>query len=43
VKRLRAKIEREPHNPEYLVTVRGLGYRFIDQPYGERRPHVVAV
>jgi two-component system, OmpR family, response regulator RegX3 len=29
VKRLRAKIERDPHNPEYLVTVRGLGYRFL--------------
>jgi len=26
---LRAKIERDPHNPEYLVTVRGLGYRFL--------------
>jgi len=29
VKRLRAKFERDPHNPEYLVTVRGLGYRFL--------------
>ena len=28
VKRLRAKIEREPGNPAYLVTVRGLGYKF---------------
>jgi len=32
VKRLRNKIERDPHRPEYLVTVRGLGYRFLDQP-----------
>ena len=32
VKRLRNKIERDPHNPEYLVTVRGLGYRFLDEP-----------
>ncbi|HEX4578478.1 MAG TPA: response regulator transcription factor [Candidatus Dormibacteraeota bacterium] len=32
VKRLRQKLERDPHNPEYLVTVRGLGYRFLDEP-----------
>ena len=32
VKRLRTKIEREPHHPEHLVTVRGLGYRFLAQP-----------
>jgi two-component system, OmpR family, response regulator RegX3 len=30
VKRLRQKIERDPHNPAHLVTVRGLGYRFVD-------------
>jgi two-component system response regulator RegX3 len=28
VKRLRAKIEADPANPRYLVTVRGLGYKF---------------
>ncbi|MFI5958246.1 MULTISPECIES: response regulator transcription factor [Cryptosporangium] len=28
VKRLRAKIEPSPSNPQYLVTVRGLGYKF---------------
>lgn len=28
VKRLRAKIEPDPGNPEYLLTVRGLGYKF---------------
>jgi two-component system, OmpR family, response regulator RegX3 len=28
VKRLRAKIEPDPPNPRYLVTVRGLGYKF---------------
>jgi two-component system response regulator RegX3 len=31
VKRLRAKIEPDPANPRYLVTVRGLGYKF-DEP-----------
>ncbi len=28
VKRLRAKIEPDPSEPKYLVTVRGLGYKF---------------
>ena len=28
VKRLRAKLEPEPANPKYLMTVRGLGYKF---------------
>ncbi len=27
VKRLRAKLEPEPSEPKYLVTVRGLGYK----------------
>ena len=30
VKRLRKKIEEDPHRPVHLVTVRGLGYRFVD-------------
>jgi two-component system response regulator RegX3 len=30
VKRLRQKIEEDPHLPAHLVTVRGLGYRFLD-------------
>jgi len=32
VKRLRAKIEPDPSTPSYLVTVRGLGYRFDPAP-----------
>ena len=28
MRRLRAKIEKDPANPEYLITVRGLGYKF---------------
>jgi two-component system response regulator RegX3 len=30
VKRLRRKIEEDPHQPVHLVTVRGLGYKFAD-------------
>jgi two-component system response regulator RegX3 len=29
VKRLRSKIEASPHEPVHLVTVRGLGYKFV--------------
>jgi len=35
IRRLRVKIERDPAEPEYLVTVRGVGFRFDP----ERRPH----
>jgi two-component system response regulator RegX3 len=28
VKRLRSKIEADPGRPQYLITVRGLGYKF---------------
>ena len=28
VKRLRAKVETDPAEPQLLVTVRGLGYKF---------------
>ena len=30
VKRLRAKIEKDPANPIYIQTIRGLGYKFED-------------
>jgi two-component system, OmpR family, response regulator RegX3 len=30
VKRVRQKIEEDPHRPNHLLTVRGLGYRFTD-------------
>ena len=30
VKRIRQKIERDPHDPVHLLTVRGLGYKFVD-------------
>ncbi|MEY4379744.1 MAG: hypothetical protein RLZZ378_147 [Actinomycetota bacterium] len=30
IKRLRAKIEKDPANPTYIKTVRGLGYKFED-------------
>ena len=29
IKRLRAKCEQDPHEPKHLVTIRGLGYKFI--------------
>ncbi len=32
VNRLRRKIERDPANPAYLQTVRGLGYRLLLDP-----------
>ena len=30
VKRLRQKFEDDPHHPAHLLTVRGLGYKFVD-------------
>jgi two-component system, OmpR family, response regulator RegX3 len=30
VKRIRKKIEEDPHHPVHLQTVRGLGYKFVD-------------
>ena len=31
IRRLRAKIERDPSDPEFVITVRGLGYKFDPQ------------
>lgn len=31
IKNLRKKIERDPQNPEYILTVRGVGYKFQEQ------------
>ncbi|MDQ4064558.1 MAG: helix-turn-helix domain-containing protein, partial [Actinomycetota bacterium] len=29
IKRIRGKCEADPHAPRHIVTVRGVGYRFI--------------
>jgi two-component system, OmpR family, response regulator RegX3 len=38
VKRLRRKIEDDPHEPAHLQTVRGLGYKFVDPAAASERP-----
>jgi two-component system response regulator RegX3 len=30
IKRLRGRIERDPHEPQHIYTVRGVGYKFLD-------------
>jgi len=30
VKRVREKVEEDPHKPSHIVTVRGLGYKFVE-------------
>jgi two-component system response regulator RegX3 len=30
IKRLRGRIERDPHDPQHIYTVRGVGYKFLD-------------
>jgi len=36
IRRLRVKLERDPADPQYLVTVRGVGFRFDSEGRGER-------
>jgi len=31
VRRLRAQIEKDLNSPNYIVTVRGAGYKFVDR------------
>jgi two-component system response regulator RegX3 len=31
VKRLREKLEADPSHPRHILTVRGLGYKFVDE------------
>jgi len=35
--KLRHKIEPDPANPSYILTARGIGYRFSDEPLPERK------
>lgn len=30
IKRLRQKVEGDPRRPRHILTVRGLGYKFVD-------------
>lgn len=34
IKRLRAKVEVDPARPEFILTIRGLGYRFVTDALG---------
>ena len=47
VRRLRRKIESDPDRPEWITTVRGVGYRFDPAGWGRRadpaRPELVGV
>jgi two-component system KDP operon response regulator KdpE len=36
---LRQKIEKDPKNPKYILSERGLGYRFRELPQQQRKPH----
>ena len=33
--RLRQKIERDPANPEHFITMHGVGYKFLPEPFAE--------
>jgi len=38
IKRLRAKVEVDPSQPDRIVTIRGLGYKYMDQSADTRQP-----
>ncbi|MFH2132739.1 MAG: response regulator transcription factor [bacterium] len=40
INRLRAKIEANPSQPKYILTVWGVGYQFAEPEQSERDPHV---
>lgn len=35
IRRLREKIEENPSSPQFLVTVKGLGYKFVVEELGQ--------
>jgi two-component system, OmpR family, response regulator RegX3 len=38
MKRLRQRIERDPTDPEYIITIRGFGYRFATPSHSDTSP-----
>ncbi|TET31764.1 MAG: response regulator transcription factor [Planctomycetota bacterium] len=38
VTKLRQKIEDDPENPRHLMTIRGVGYKFLLEPIGKKKP-----
>ncbi|MFO1442592.1 response regulator transcription factor [Bacillus sp. Bva_UNVM-123] len=36
ISKLRKKIEKDPKNPEFILTLRGIGYKFVPNGKGER-------
>ena len=42
ISRLRAKIEDNPQRPRFVLTVRGVGYRFVEQEEIDREPQAFA-
>lgn len=42
IKRLRAKVETDPSHPERIVTIRGLGYKYVDVSSELRRTSLEA-
>ena len=42
IKRLRSKIETDPSNPCHIVTIRGLGYKYVTGVVAEAVPAKVS-